>query len=198
VLYEPTTRPAGLNSLYPSGSIERLEARLPPWFGEMTPLGRVQYLEIATFLEGYLLHTSSAAGLLTTLGDAPYAVSKHAVVALAEWMSITYGGRGIKVSCLCPQGVNTNMLRSGDDPVLYLSNPPGSDRETRRRMLDGLAEKVGGNGGGGVLFTAYCTPILDGQLDPGPGLTTACSTSPVSRKRGASPKQSMANFGWAH
>jgi NAD(P)-dependent dehydrogenase (short-subunit alcohol dehydrogenase family) len=61
--------------------------------------------------EGYLLHTSSAAGLLTTLGDAPYAVSKHAVVALAEWMSITYGDRGIGVSVLCPQGVNTAMLK---------------------------------------------------------------------------------------
>ncbi len=65
--------------------------------------------------EGYLLHTSSAAGLLTTLGDAPYAVSKHAVVALAEWMSITYGDRGIRVSVLCPQGVNTAMLEGASD-----------------------------------------------------------------------------------
>jgi NAD(P)-dependent dehydrogenase (short-subunit alcohol dehydrogenase family) len=60
--------------------------------------------------EGYLLHTASAAGLLTQLGDLPYSVTKHAVVALAEWLAITYGDAGIRVSCLCPQGVNTAML----------------------------------------------------------------------------------------
>ena len=55
--------------------------------------------------EGYLLHTASAAGLLTELSDLPYSVTKHAVVGLAEWLAITYGDRGIRVSCLCPQGV---------------------------------------------------------------------------------------------
>lgn len=59
--------------------------------------------------EGYLLHTASAAGLLTQLGSAPYSVTKHAVVALAEWLSITHGDAGLKVSCLCPQAVATNM-----------------------------------------------------------------------------------------
>jgi NAD(P)-dependent dehydrogenase (short-subunit alcohol dehydrogenase family) len=63
--------------------------------------------------DGYLLHTASAAGLLTNVGNAPYSVTKHAVVALAEWLAITYGDRGIKVSCLCPQGVRTNMLMGG-------------------------------------------------------------------------------------
>jgi len=58
---------------------------------------------------GYLLHTASAAGLLTQLGAAPYAVTKHAVVALAEWLAITYAEAGIKVSCLCPQAVETAM-----------------------------------------------------------------------------------------
>ena len=58
---------------------------------------------------GYLLHTASAAGLLTQLGAAPYAVTKHAVVALAEWLSITHGDAGLKVSCLCPQAVETAM-----------------------------------------------------------------------------------------
>ena len=64
--------------------------------------------------EGYLLQTASAAGLLTNLGAAPYSVTKHGVVALAEWLSITHGDAGIKVSCLCPQGVRTKMLFPDD------------------------------------------------------------------------------------
>lgn len=59
---------------------------------------------------GYLLQTGSAGGLLTTLGQAPYAVSKHAAVALAEWLSITHAKQNIKVSCLCPFGVISGML----------------------------------------------------------------------------------------
>lgn len=63
--------------------------------------------------EGYLLHTASAAGLLTQLGSAPYSVTKHAVVALAEWLSITHGDAGVTVSCLCPQAVATNFGTGG-------------------------------------------------------------------------------------
>lgn len=63
---------------------------------------------------GYVLVTASAAGLLTNIGAAPYSVTKHAAVALAEWLSITYGDRGIGVSCLCPQFVDTPMLDTLD------------------------------------------------------------------------------------
>ena len=61
--------------------------------------------------EGYFVATASAAGLLTQVGSAPYAVSKHATVAFAEWLSVTYGERGIRVSCLCPMGVRTAMTQ---------------------------------------------------------------------------------------
>ena len=59
---------------------------------------------------GYLLQTSSAAGLLLAPGDGPYTVSKHAAVALAEWLAVHYGSVGIKVSALCPLGVSTPLL----------------------------------------------------------------------------------------
>ena len=63
--------------------------------------------------EGYFCSTASAAGLLSQIGSAPYSLTKHAAVAFAEWLSITYGNQGVRVSCLCPQGVNTNMLNQG-------------------------------------------------------------------------------------
>ena len=65
--------------------------------------------------EGYFVSTASAAGMLSQIGEAPYAVTKHGAVALAEWLSITYGERGIRVSCLCPMGVDTPLVRMGLD-----------------------------------------------------------------------------------
>ncbi|HTZ44541.1 MAG TPA: SDR family oxidoreductase [Jatrophihabitans sp.] len=62
---------------------------------------------------GYLLNTASAAGLLSAPGDAPYSVTKHASVALAEWLAYQYAGRNIKVSVLCPMGVDTPLLMDG-------------------------------------------------------------------------------------
>lgn len=68
---------------------------------------------------GYLVNTASAAGLLTNIGAAAYSVTKHAAVALAEWLSVTYGDAGLRVSALCPQFVNTAMLEDmASDPAL--------------------------------------------------------------------------------
>ena len=75
--------------------------------------------------EGYFCSTASAAGLLSQIGSATYSVSKHGAVAFAEWLAITYGDRGVRVTCLCPQGVNTNML-----------NPPGRDDGIDKRGGD--------------------------------------------------------------
>ena len=96
---------------------------------------------------GYLLQTASAAGLLTNLGAAPYSVTKHAAVGLAEWMAITYAGAGVKVSCLCPQGVRTPMLLGG----IEAGDPGGSavlaaggmiePEEVAEAVVLGLAEE---------------------------------------------------------
>lgn len=76
--------------------------------------------------EGFFLVTASAAGLLSIVESAPYAVTKHAAVAFAEWLRIAYGRRGVQVACLCPQAVQTAMISDGGgsagvDGVL----PPG-------------------------------------------------------------------------
>jgi NAD(P)-dependent dehydrogenase (short-subunit alcohol dehydrogenase family) len=63
--------------------------------------------------EGYFLITASAAGLLNIVESAPYGVTKHAAVAIAEWLRIAYGRKGVRVSCLCPQSVQTDMTRDG-------------------------------------------------------------------------------------
>lgn len=69
---------------------------------------------------GYFLITASAAGVLNQVGAAPYAVTKAGAVAVAEWISMTYGDQGIKVSALCPQAVRSEMTRGFEESIASL------------------------------------------------------------------------------
>ncbi len=92
--------------------------------------------------EGYLLQTISAAGLLTLIGSAPYSVTKHAALALAEWLAIAHGDQGIKVSALCPLAVRTDMLlkgKFGDAP--YLLNTAVEPEQVAEAVVKGLADE---------------------------------------------------------
>lgn len=89
--------------------------------------------------DGYLLQTVSAAGLLTSIESAVYAVTKHAALALAEWISMTYGDAGIKVSALCPQGVRTGMLMQ--DPDNFLVEGCVSVEQVADAVIAGLADE---------------------------------------------------------
>ncbi len=90
---------------------------------------------------GYLLHTVSAAGLLSQHGSAPYSVTKHAALAFAEWISITYGDQGIKVSALCPMGVRTDMLFKAEfGGGSFLLDTAIEPEQVAQETLKGLAE----------------------------------------------------------
>jgi NAD(P)-dependent dehydrogenase (short-subunit alcohol dehydrogenase family) len=90
----------------------------PSTWDRMWSVNLMSHVHAARFLipgwlargEGYFLSTASAAGLLTNIGAAQYSVTKHAALAFAEWLAVTYGDRGIKVSCLCPMFVRTPLV----------------------------------------------------------------------------------------
>lgn len=85
---------------------------------------------------GHFVAVASAAGLLTQLGAAPYSVTKHAAVGFAEWLAITYGDKGIGVSCVCPMGVDTPLLRG-------MSNSPDPAIRTAGAAVTGAGAVIG-------------------------------------------------------
>ncbi|HWX97804.1 MAG TPA: SDR family oxidoreductase [Solirubrobacteraceae bacterium] len=80
--------------------------------------------------DGYLLNTASAAGLLTQVSSLVYSVTKHAAVSLAEWLAIEYADAGVRVSCICPQGVRTPMLD------LAMAEPAGAAALTAGGLIE--------------------------------------------------------------
>ncbi len=92
--------------------------------------------------EGYFLSTASAAGLLTNLKAAQYSVTKHAAVAFAEWLAVTYGDAGVKVSCLCPQFVNTPLVEAAEEFEALARTVLIEPDEVANTVVEGLrAEK---------------------------------------------------------
>jgi NAD(P)-dependent dehydrogenase (short-subunit alcohol dehydrogenase family) len=88
---------------------------------------------------GTIVATASAAGLLMQVDSATYTVSKHAAVAFAEWLSVNYAERGIKVSCLCPQGVRTPMLLGPTgDRKSFLSEGSVSAEEVAGKVMEAI------------------------------------------------------------
>ncbi len=90
---------------------------------------------------GYLLNTASAAGLLSQIGSVTYAVTKHAAVSLAEWISITHGAEGIKVSVLCPQAVDTPMIAGTEAGGVAGVDGIMSPEQVADVVVEGLAEE---------------------------------------------------------
>jgi NAD(P)-dependent dehydrogenase (short-subunit alcohol dehydrogenase family) len=89
---------------------------------------------------GYLIHTASMAGILTSHGNLPYTTTKHAVVGLAEWLSVTYHDKGIRVSLLAPLGVNTPMLNGiGSAFVTATAGPIKQPDEVARQVVNAVS-----------------------------------------------------------
>ena len=90
---------------------------------------------------GYLLQTASAAGLLSQIGSAPYSVTKHAAIGLAEWLAITYGDQGIGVSVLCPQAVRTAMTAGVDAGTVSAVDGMLEPEQVADAVVAGLADE---------------------------------------------------------
>ncbi len=95
--------------------------------------------------DGYLVNVASAAGLLTQVSAMTYSVTKHAAVAAAEWLAITYGDAGVKVSCVCPLAVRTPMLEHAlEDEVAataLLSNDVLEPADVAEAVIAGVREE---------------------------------------------------------
>lgn len=91
--------------------------------------------------EGYFVSTASGAGLLTEIGSAAYSVTKHADVAFAEWLAIRYGREGLKVSCLCPLGVETGFLDHADPIHQYLADMSVTADQVAEAVIEGIQEE---------------------------------------------------------
>ncbi|MFD1658473.1 SDR family oxidoreductase [Streptomyces caeni] len=90
---------------------------------------------------GRFVSTVSAAGLLTMIGAAPYSVTKHGAYAFAEWLSLTYRHRGVKVHAICPQGVRTDMLTaSGSAGDLVLAPTAIEPGDVADALFKGIEE----------------------------------------------------------
>jgi NAD(P)-dependent dehydrogenase (short-subunit alcohol dehydrogenase family) len=90
---------------------------------------------------GHLITTVSAAGLLTMVGTAPYSVTKHAALAFAEWMALTYAHRGITVQAICPMGVRTGMLDGSNEVAEQILGPAVIQPEAvADAVIEGMAD----------------------------------------------------------
>jgi NAD(P)-dependent dehydrogenase (short-subunit alcohol dehydrogenase family) len=98
-----------------------------------------QMLERAS---GYLVNVASAAGLLTDLGSQAYSVTKHAAVGFSEWLAIAYANCGIKVSCVCPQGVDTRLVRDAPLPADHLLDTLISPEAVADSVVAGLESET--------------------------------------------------------
>jgi len=90
---------------------------------------------------GYLINVASAAGVLTEIGSAPYSVTKHGAVALAEWLSVHYQKKGIKVSCVCPAGVATPFLDLSDPIHQFLQMSAVTPEHVAECIVQGVKDE---------------------------------------------------------